>query len=389
MKTLWEYDLPTSERPNDYDYESPILIRNGFVYYISRSVNDQKLLHLIDMKNGTGRTQLLQAENLCLPNEYFFIEYKEQVILYADDLFIYHKGELDKAVELTRKGSVKTHLLLENRLIMSCSKKQDVLLCCYDLDTRCVEWEMDITNSSNYIAGELAICENLITCYGRDQLLFLECDTGNIAYSIKLSRIDKLFCPIKIDNENMLIGYTNWTNAGILKYNFRKKEIVWRHKRKFQGPQLKCKIYQQNDLVFWVKNSTELIALNIETGDERYHLQTAPWLYTDLQFLQNDFIYGTSGADGYINSVETKSGERKWSVFLKNGCVYYDLCGDSVIVGDYDKTLKQISFMNGVILQNYPTDGEVVGRIRVFDDCIYTVLWGNEKKGVRFVKVLI
>lgn len=284
---------------------------------------------------------------------------------------------------------MKTHLLLENRLIMSCSKKQDVLLCCYDLDMRCVEWEMDITNSSNYIAGELSVYENLITCYGRDQLLFLECDTGNIAYSIKLSRIDKLFCPIKIDNENMLIGYTNWTNAGILKYNFQKKEIVWRHKRKFQGPQLKCKIYQQNDLVFWVKNSTELIALNIETGDERYHLQTAPWLYTDLQFLQNDLIYGTSGADGYINSVEAKSGERKWSVFLKNGCVSYNLYGDSVIVGDYDKTLKQISFMNGVILQNYPTDGEVVGRIKVFDDCIYTVLWGNEKRGVRFVKVLI
>ena len=75
--------------------------------------------------------------------------------------------------------------------------------------------------------------------------------------------------------------------------------------------------------------------------------------------------------------------------FLKNGCVYYDLCGDSVIVGDYDKTLKQISFFNGAILQDYLIDGEVVGRIKVFDGCIYTVLWGNEKKGVRFVKVLI
>lgn len=72
MKMLWEYDLPTSEKLNDYDYESPILIRDGFVYYISGSVNDQKLLHLIDMKSGVGRTQLLQAENLCLPNEYFF-----------------------------------------------------------------------------------------------------------------------------------------------------------------------------------------------------------------------------------------------------------------------------------------------------------------------------
>ncbi|MDE6925485.1 MAG: hypothetical protein K2O97_00580 [Acetatifactor sp.] len=58
-------------------------------------------------------------------------------------------------------------------------------------------------------------------------------------------------------------------------------------------------------------------------------------------------------------------------------------------MGDFNKTLKQISYSDGVILQNYRTDGEVVGRIKVSEDCIYTVIWGNSKKRVRLVKVLI
>lgn len=118
-------------------------------------------------------------------------------------------------------------------------------------------------------------------------------------------------------------------------------------------------------------------------------MRTAPWLYTDLQFLQNDLIYGTSGADGYINNIEAKTGKVKWSVFLKNGCAYYDTYRDSVIVGDFDKTIKQISFPDGAILQNYLTDGQVVGRIKVFDGCVYTVIWANIKKGVRLIKVMI
>lgn len=292
MRTLWEYELPAEGQISDFHCASPILLHNGYVFYISVSSGCPKLLHIIDMDSGAGRTELLRSVNVCLPSDYFFIEYKEQVIIKTAD-------------------------------------------------------------------------------------------------SVTLPRIDKLFWPLKADDGNMLIGYTNWTNAGILKYDLLNRKIVWRHKRKFQGPQLDCKIYRHNDMVFWVKNNTELISLDMDTGAEIYSLRTTPWLYTDLRFLQDDLIYGTSGADGYINCIDARSGNVRWSVFLKNGCAYYDICGESVIVGDFNKTLKQISYSDGVILQDYRTDGEVVGRIKVSEGCIYTVIWGNSKKGVRVVKVLI
>lgn len=393
MRTLWEYELPAEGQISDFHCESPILLHNGYVFYISVSSGCPKLLHIIDMDSGAGRTELLRSVNVCLPSDYFFIEYKEQVIIYADDLFLYRQGDLIRVMELAEKGKVTAHLLNGNRLILSCSKQQNVVLCCCDLDTFSVEWKRDITNLNPYQAGELSAYENLIACYGacygKSQLMFLEYDTGKTADSVTLPRIDKLFWPLKADDGNMLIGYTNWTNAGILKYDLLNRKIVWRHKRKFQGPQLDCKIYRHNDMVFWVKNNTELISLDMDTGAEIYSLRTTPWLYTDLRFLQDDLIYGTSGADGYINCIDARSGNVRWSVFLKNGCAYYDICGESVIVGDFNKTLKQISYSDGVILQDYRTDGEVVGRIKVSEGCIYTVIWGNSKKGVRVVKVLI
>lgn len=304
--------------------------------------------------------------------------------------FVCYQGRVVKTVKLPwYQESVTAHLLFGNRLVLFCTRAKDGVLCCCNLDTLSIEWRRDIVNAMNYQAGEISAYENLIACYGEDLLLFIDCETGRTVNEIKLSRIDKLYCPIKIDDDHMLIGYTNWTNAGILKYNTAKKEIVWRHKRKFQGPQFRCKIDRQNHMAFWVKNSTELIAVNIETGDEIYHVRTAPWLYTDLQFWKNNLLYGTSGADGYINNIEAKTGHELWSVFLKNGCAYYDRYQESVIVGDFNKTLKQIVISNGRVLQNYITAGKVVGRIKVFDGCIYTVLWENENKGVRLVKVQI
>ena len=385
MKTIWEYDLPTDERIADYEYESPIFISGGYLFYISESVDFQNLLHRIDIKSGRGSTELLKSENLCLPCDYFFVEYKGNLIIYAGDIFIYSRGVLSKATGIALKGKVTAHLLLGNRLIMSC----DLVLCCFNLDTLSMDWKSDISNSKRYQARELSVYEDKIACYGKDKLLFINRENGRTEDFIQLPRIDKLFCPIKTDDENMLIGYTNWTTAGILKYNFSDKKIIWKHKRKFEGPQLRCRIWLYDDMAFWVKNNTELIALDIENGSEIYQTRTAPWLYTDIQFLQDVLIYGTAGADGFINCVEAKTGRKRWSVFLKNGCAYYDVYKDSVIVGDFDKTLKRVSLADGTILQSHFTGAEVVGRIKVSDGCVYTVIWENSERGVRLVKVQI
>lgn len=386
MELIWEYSLPTNERSTEYVFESPILQYGQSVFYVTQSSGDW-LLHIIDIESGVGSTQLLDKSCGIMPSECHFFTYNDKVYLYTGDLWVLQNGVILKHLDLSSIGGVNSHLLIEDHWIISCSNGRTSTLCSIELDTLTVVWQIDISNTKPYRTGELTRFGDWISCYGKDQLLFVEPARGEIVSAIRIPRIDKLFSPISLDDDTMLIGYTNWTNAGILKYSISAKRVLWRHKRKFEGPQLRCAIYRLNDHAFWVKNDTELICLNIETGDEIFKLRTTPWLYTKLQPFKDGFLYGTAGADGYLNYVSSTSGHSGWSVFLKNGCAYYDTSGDHAFVGDYDNTIKQISLHDGSIIQEYHLDAEVVGRITVSSNCLYTVIWGNAEKNVRLVKI--
>lgn len=387
MKTIWECDLPTNEKSEDYLYESPIFVKDKQVYFISKMAGEQ-MLHIIDADNGVGSTQVLSTRNKNLPKDYFFLEYENNILIYTDDLFVCRQKSLEKVLDLSEKGTVMSYLQRERKMFLACGR-QNTMLICYDLETLSIDWEINIANTKPYQAGELSFYENMISCYGRDQLLFIEMDSGKILDSIKIPRIDKLFQPIRLDENHMLIGYTNWSNAGVLKYDMSTRKVIWRHKRKFEGPQLKCKIYQHNGDVIWVKNGTELICLSSLDGNEKYQLRTSPWLYTELRFVQDDVLYGTAGADGYINNLDVKNGELKWQILLKNGCAYFDLYKDTVIVGDFSKEIKQIDRLSGSILQTHCVDGEVVGDIKVCQGSVYTVIWGDSEKAIRLVRIEI
>lgn len=57
------------------------------------------------------------------------------------------------------------------------------------------------------------------------------------------------------------------------------------------------------------------------------------------------------------------------------------------MVGDFDKSIKQISIENGGILDHCQVDGEVVGDMKIYKDCAYTVIWRNSVKPVRLIKI--
>ena len=391
MKTEWEYALPTDEYSNDYQYESPIFIKDNMIYFIS-NFKHQLQLHIIDGDSGLGRIENIPQGKQTIPSDFFFLEYKENIIFYTGDFYVYSQSEICKFTDL-RTGreihkKLTSYLLHEHRLLFSHTFNKDYLFC-YNLDTMSLEWKLDISNTKPYRTGEITLFEDMVACYGDRELLFVDMEDGTIRDRIKVPRIDKLFHPIRVDAEHILIGYTNWTNAGILKYNTNSKKIVWRHKRKFEGPQLRCKIYSASDRVFWAKNTTELICLDMETGEELYSVKTNPWLYTDLFFIGDHLLYGTSGRDGYMNCVDIRSGEVIWSVFLRNGCAYFDVYNGTVLVGDFDKSIKQIATTDGSIRQDYQVDGEVVGDMKVCGDCAYTVIWGHEDTPIRLIKVRI
>lgn len=389
MELKWEYALPTDERCPEYDYESSISAVGQYIYYVSTGVKCA-FLHIINKKTGSGHTISLPYQNTLLPSKHFSLIWNDRCIFYTGDLFCIQNQEITKKLSLFEKGEVVSHLQGENRLFLTIMQNpQNASLCCIDLETLTVDWEIDISNSKNYVPGSPMLFENNVACYGKDLLLYIDPENGTILDTLKLPRIDKLFCPIRLDADTILLGYTNWTNAGVLQYNLSTKQIIWRHKRKFEGPQGHCQIYKEDNRVFWVKNGTELICLDAETGDELYAFRTSPWLYTDLRFYQNLIVYGTAGADGYFNALNIETGKMKWSAFLKDGCAYYDIHKDSVLVGDWTKTLKQFSIADGNLLQTYSLDAEVVGRILVSDGYIYTIAWGNETKGVRLIQVKI
>ncbi len=66
-----------------------------------------------------------------------------------------------------------------------------------------------------------------------------------------------------------------------------------------------------------------------------------------------------------------------------------DVIHATVLVGDFDKEIKQIVIRSRDVLQNHQVDGEVVGDIKVYKDCVYTVIWGNVDRPIRLIKVKI
>lgn len=388
MELKWEYPLPTNKYSNDFQYESPILENGDYLYFVG-TFTGQQTLHIICKESGKGNEAPLPQSVQILPSKYIFFSYNTRTVIYAGDLHFIQNAEIIKSLDFLEKGVVTSHLLCDNRLYVSCNNRKQASLWCIDLDKMVFLWNLDISNTKPYCAGELTFFDDMISCYGRDQLLFIRPSDGAIIRTIKLSRIDKLYCPIRLDDDTMLIGYTNWSNAGILKYQITTQKIVWRHKRKFEGPQLKCKIYLHGNTAYWAKNSTELIGLNIENGEEIFNHRTTPWLYTDLRFVCDTLLYGTAGADGYLNCLDCKTGIVKWSAFLKNGCAYYGIGDHSVFAGDFEKTIKQFNLSDGMLLREMPVDGEVVGQVTVSKDHLYTVIWGNAEKDIRLVKIQI
>lgn len=385
MKRIWNYPLHTDENSRDMHYEGTILPHNGHVCYASTRPNAMDF-HIINIQTGENRMQtfplspLRALHEFVSPPAFFAFPRGNRVIYYAGELIEAEGLQILRTLKLP--AEVTSHLLLDDRLLVVCDK-----LCCINLETFTIAWELELANEQPYAPGPVTRFGSLVTCYGQDQLLFVDPANGKVTDAIRIPRISKLYHPIALDDDTLLIGCTNWTNAGILMYRRSTKKVVWRYKRSFEGPQTLCRIWHEKDRVYWVKNRTELICLDTRTGAEVFHLRTAPWLYTDLLFRNGCILYGTAGANGFLNRLDACTGQMKWSVFLQNGCAYYDIHDGAAFAGDFSKTIFRIDLGSGAITDQLQLDGEVVGRIAVHAGSLYTVIWGSPSKPVRLVRI--
>lgn len=386
MELFWEYALPTNEKNEAYQYESPIFVKDGTVFYISSTYGeDEKYhLHIVNIDDGTGEAKELHPRCHVIPSRFFFIDCGENFLFYAGDFYACDGKNVCRFFTSETQASVDSYVVVNDLLLFACGG----FLYCYALKTLSQIWKTEISNTRRYRAGELCVFENTVACFGQDQLLFVDPQSGKIVNRLRIARIDKLFCPIRAEGERLLLGYTNWTNAGILKYDAGAQTVLWRHKRSFEGPLLRCRIARRGNLLYWVKNDTELLCLRETDGEEVYRVRTAPWLYTDLLFAEDRILFGTAGRDGCLMCIDAESGKELYAVPMKNGCAFFAVYGDFAYIGDYDRQIRQIRISDGRNTDTLQTDGEVVGDIHACEDGVFTVLWGNDRKPVRLVKVL-
>lgn len=386
MELLWKYDLPTDESCEDFHYEGPLWVQGDRVYCIcDRFANEtyEAVLFIIDKNSGKTQNTLRIPKKTTIPSKFFLEEYGEKMIIYTGAFWLLHKDCLTELYHQTIEDEVNSHFIFENNFVFA--DRSSVV--CIDLDANCLKWKVNLSSSKNYAVGDVSFFENTVSCYGNDRLLFLDIANGNCLNQIKIPRVDKLFHPIRMKDGSLLIGFTNWSNAGVLRYDATTNKVIWKSSRSFEGPLLGRNIFLQNDRVYWVKNDTELVCVAVDNGSEVFRTKTEPWLYSDLCFWNRQIYYGTAGRDGFLVSLDAENGSKNWARFLKNGCAYFDLYHNSAIVGDFEKKIYQIDLATGSLLQEFLVDGEVVGRIKVDRNDVYTVVWGNADQPIRLIKL--
>lgn len=385
MKIRWDYPLHYCEDRGSDRCEGPIHIQGKWLYFVS--CDRTPILHILDRDTGTGR-RILLCHEIILASDCFFLSCGDDVILYSRDLYLLRDGQLHRDLPFSERGRLVSHLLLGDRLYLV-FKGITASLACVDIRKMHILWEADIRNDSYYTVGPVTLLGDRLACFGRDKLLYLDPDTGAILGELKLPRIGKLFQPTDLGNGKLLLGYTNWSNAGVLCMDTSTKKVLWRHKRNFEGPLLRCSYLLHGDRIFWVKNDTELCCVSCTDGTELYRRWTDPWLYSDLEAAPEGLIFGTSGGDGFLRCLDPQTGEDRWSHPMKGGCLYYARREECLFVGDYTSRIFRIRSRDGQILETFDTGSEVVGRIYCHDNSLYTVLWQDDALPCRLIRVEI
>lgn len=390
MKLIWEYSLPTNSKSIEHHFECPILAGGDYVYYAVKTARIITL-HVVNARTGEGTVHSFPYSEFMWigPQEFFGFFHKGFAYYYAVDLHIFQGGQLVATIPLSENREFNSWLNREDRLYLAIGHRPFEKLMCIDLIRREILWSVNIGCTKNYRAGAISFFEGQIICYGLDHLLYVNPDDGSIERKLKLPRIEKLFCPVRQEDGTLLLGYTNWTNAGVLCYDEAGKKILWRNKRQFQGPLGNCQLYLHGNNVYWTKSDTELICLNRATGEEINRVRTAPWRYTPLRFHRDQLLFGTSGADGFLYCLDANQCAIHWTIPLKEGCAFFAVREKQVFCGDYNKNLLCISLADGKQRQILPLDAEVIGDIQIQDDALYTVIWANEEKSIRLVKVAL
>ena len=398
MRLLWEYPLPQSEQPRDYEYEGPLLVHGDQIYLGTYSEPEVQArphsglfgarLHRIDRKQGIGEWCDFGVRDPRPPGAWSLTPVGDEVLFHCG-AFVRCLAEPRRLAEVPDGDLVPIKLAARPEPLrigtrLYCANDRNQTLCCLDLAEEQVVWSQPLKGSPSYRIGAPLRFGERIACYGRDALLIFDSETGETLDELKVPRVDKLYSPLA-DGDDLLIGYTNYSSAGVLRYRPATGKVGWQYRKKFEGPASYCRIWRVDDLVVWVKGETELIAVDTASGTERWRAATHPYLYSRITVLGTDLLLGTAGRQGAVQVVNGLTGETRWRLPLHNGCSYYALHDSSVLVGDFDGWVRRLDLRTGTELDRLQLGTEIVGDIAMDGERVYTVAWPDEERPARLV----
>ena len=119
-----------------------------------------------------------------------------------------------------------------------------------------------------YRVGEVVASSRAHCAHATGGLHHLDAQTGETTSVIQLPRRDVLYSPQEFDGDE-LYGYTNWSVGGVVRCD-PEHRVKWQYRRRFDGPAWYRRTWLIDDVIVWVKGSTELVGVDATTGDDRW-----------------------------------------------------------------------------------------------------------------------
>ena len=117
MKIEWMFDLPTDEGSQDFYYESPILIKDNNLYFISD--HPKTVLHVIDTETGIEKFKIECVGRSNISSKYFLVEYQDKIIIYTGELWFYETERLSKFAQVQIDDNINSYILKDNYFIFA------------------------------------------------------------------------------------------------------------------------------------------------------------------------------------------------------------------------------------------------------------------------------
>lgn len=247
--------------------------------------------------------------------------------------------------EIHREGKLLHYTVSDNRLFIVYQNKEQNRIFVSKLSPISVKWEKNI--SGHPVEPALFVINDFVLCNcKKGKVCLLNSSNGNTVVSVDSPLV------ITKNSKGFAVHdgvfYTLCNSGSVCAINIEKNEIKWEFKLK-GNETISTQFNVESGILFYGNSSNEIVAVDTETGLEKYELN-------DLTDLAGIYLFPeTLVADyGIVDGFDISTGENKWvtSHHGKVRCIM-----DGLIISQSDDFFFALFAENGMEIWNYPRTG--------------------------------